>query len=202
MARDTKTYQQFLDRFQRLCGVDLLSDDEKEFALQFFNRNLRFIYRAYEWPFLCPVEERTPDGSDVIAWAQGGETVIGEVLECWETDPLGDSVPRTVPYNLTPDGIQLFSDYSFDPTYVWFRPRLTECDGSVGYTFPYDFFEYVCHASFADWLASNEQTANSGFQRGLAEQIMLEEIDTWSRQQKTKSLRKTLKTHGTQQTRN
>jgi len=202
MARDTKTYQEYLDRFQRLAGIDLLSDDEKEFALAFFNRNLRFIYRAYEWPFLCPVEERSPDSDDVIVWAQVGETVIGEVLECWRDDPFSNVVPRAVPYNLTPDGIQFSGELVYDPTYVWLRPRLTECTGTVGYTFPYDFFEYVCHASFADWLGSNEQIANGAFQRNVAEQIMVDEIEQWSRQQKIKSLRNTTRTHGTQQQRN
>jgi len=201
MARDTKTYQDYLDRFQRLCGIDTLSDDEKEFALQFFNRNLRFIYRAFDWPFVCLVEDRTPDADDQIDWAQAGETIIGEVMECWRDDPFGNSVPRTVPYNLTADGIQLYANASYDPTYVQFRTRLTECTGTVGYTFPYDFMEYVCHASYADWLASNEQTANSGFQRNVAEQILLDEIEQWTRQQKNQSLRGNTRTHGTEQVR-
>ena len=201
MARDTKTYQQFLDRYQRLCGIDTLSDDEKEFALQFFNRNLRLAWQAYEWPFNCYVEDRTPDVNDLIEWAQTSETVIGEVFECWRDDPFGNSVPRAVPYNLTADGIQLYANSSYDPTYVWFRERLVECDGTLTYELPYDLFEYVCHASYADWLASNEQTQNSAFQRGVAEQILLDEIEKWSRQQKNQSLRQTIKTHGTEQLR-
>ena len=201
MARDTKTYQNYLDRYQRLAGVDTLSDDEKEFALQFFNRNLRFIYRAYDWPFTCKVEQRTPDAAYQIDWAQAGETVMGEVLECWKDDPFGNVTPRALPYNLTGDGIQLYAAGSPDPTYVWFRPRLVECTGDVAYTIDYDFFEYVAHASYADWLASNEQTANSAFQRGIAEQILTDEIEQWSRQQRSQSLRGNTRTHGTEQTR-
>lgn len=201
MPRDTKTYSEFLDRYQRLCGIDTLSDDEKEFALQFFNRNLRFIWQQYEWPFTCLVEERTPDTDNIIEWDQAGETVIGEVLECWRDDPFGNSLPRAVPFYLTADGIQFTEGAAYDPTYVWFRERLTECTGTLSYELPYDFFEYVCHASYADWLASNEQTQNSAFQRGVAEQLMLDEIEKWSRQQRLKSLRSTIRTHGTEQLR-
>lgn len=201
MARDTQTYQSYLDRYQRLCGIDTLSDDEKEFALQYFNRNLRFIYRAYDWPYLLLVEERTPDADNQIDWAQGGETVIGEVMECWRDDPFGNSVPRAVPYNLTADGIQFYSNAVYDPTYVQFRTRLTECTGDVAYTYPYDFHEYVCQASSADWLCGNEQEANGMVRRKVAEEILLDEIEQWSRQQKNQSLRGNTRTHGTEQSR-
>ena len=201
MARDTKTFQQYLDTVQRLCGIDTLSTDETEFFTVFFDRNLQFIWQQYDWPFICPVESRTPDGNDVIEWAQATETVIGEVLECWKDDPFGNVVPRAVPYRLTGDGIQLFANSSYDPTYVWFRERLAASAGSPAFTFPYDFFQYVCHASYADWLASNDQTQNSAYQRGVAEQLMMDAIEIWSRQQRHTSLRSTIKTHGTEQLR-
>jgi len=202
MARDTKTFQQYLDTVQRLCGIDVLSTDETEFFTAFFDRNLQFIWQQYDWPFVCAVESRTPDSNDVIEWAQPTKTVIGEVLECWRDDPFGNVVPRSIPYRLTGDGIQFFSGASYDPTYVWFRTRLALSAGNVAYTFPYDFFQYVCHAGYADWLASNEQTQNSAFQRGVAEQLMLDAIEIWSRQQRQTSLRSSTKTHGTEQSRN
>ena len=201
MARDTKTYANFLSDYQRLCGIDTLSDDEKEFALSYFNRNHRFIARAYDWPFLCLVEERTPDADDQIDWAQAGETVIGEVMECWRDDPFGNGTPRPVPYHLTADGIQLYANASYDPTYVQFRTRVTDCTGEVGYTYPYDFHAYIVQASYADWLSGNEQIANGAFYRNMAQEILLDEIDQWNRQQKQQSLRGNTRTHGTEQTR-
>lgn len=69
-------------------------------------------------------------------------------------------------------------------------------------TIPYDLMEYVVAASAGDLLLSNGQN-DRGFQlRGEAQNILLNEVEKYTRQQSYRPLRRTFFTHGTEQLRN
>jgi hypothetical protein len=129
MAR-TRTYAEALSRYQRIAGIDVLSDDESEFFNAYFNRNIRRAWDAYEWPTLCLIEERTANASNVIAYEQSGETEIGDVFGVYRTDPFGASTAKQIGYQLTADGIQFWDVDVPDPVYVYFRKACPDYAGS------------------------------------------------------------------------
>jgi hypothetical protein len=69
-------------------------------------------------------------------------------------------------------------------------------------TIPYDLMEYVVAASCGDLLLANGQN-DRGFQlRNEAQNILLNEVEKYERQQSYQPLRRTFFTHGTEQLRN
>lgn len=162
MAIRSKTYAQLLERYQRLTGSDLLTSEDEAFASAFLGRNLRFGYEAYEWPFACLVEERTPDADNLISFTQSGETPIGEVFACFRDDPFGNVNPRQVGYILTADGIQFQAQNAYDPTYVYFRRRIPEFEGgnySSGTTYAAGDVAY--YATTGDYYTALQSTTGN-----------------------------------------
>lgn len=202
MAR-TRTYADLLERYRTLCGVDDLSTAEEALAQSYFGRNLRFAWDTEKWPSVCQVEGRTANASNVIEYEQAGETEIGDVFACYDANPLSSTGANEVPYALTADGILLTGVTIYDPTYVYFRERCPTPASAAwaATTIPYELFEYVAQASYADWLTSNEQAATGMAMRNMADEALLHELDKLARQQRFLPPTRTFYTHGTEQSR-
>jgi len=80
-----------------------------------------------DWPELCRVESRTVQGDDTtgyyIAYAQPGQTAMGEVFSVLRDNPNTHVAPREVGYTLLGDAIR-FPQSTDLPTTVWVRYRL------------------------------------------------------------------------------
>lgn len=131
MAYRTETYARFLDRYQQLAGIVTMDATQTATAQQFFNRNMRKAWEAYEWPWSLVMEARTP-ASGIIAWEQSGETPIAEVFGVYTDNPFTASNWSPVSYTLTVDGIQLVGPNA--PTgavYVHYRSRVPLYTGAA-----------------------------------------------------------------------
>lgn len=127
----TVAYSDYLKRLCAMLGIvydDILTTDET-WMRQMFNRHMRFAWESYRWPELCPIESRTADVNNVVSLTQASETEIGEVIQCWRDDPFATSLPRTIPFLITSDGIQFLDGAVYDPTYIYFRKRKPNYDG-------------------------------------------------------------------------
>lgn len=131
MAYRTETYARFLDRYQQLAGIVTMDATQIATAQQFFNRNMRKAWEAYEWPWSLVMEARTPS-SGIIAWEQSSETPIAEVFGVYTDNPFTASNWSPVSYTLTVDGIQLVGPNA--PTgavYVHYRSRVPLYTGAA-----------------------------------------------------------------------
>lgn len=198
MAR-TKTYAQFLARFQRLVGIDSLTDDDKEFALEYFNKNARYAYESFLWPETCTIDSRTPSSNRIAL--DGQAPYIGQVINVWDNDPFGSGSVSEVPYVLVSGGIQFYSGNVPDAPYIYFQERFTESTGDEADTLIYPLFEYVCKASAGDWLISQDQYADGRAMIADAEELLTLEIENYTQKQGQPFLRSVFKTHGTEQSR-
>lgn len=124
----TEPYSKYLSRMAALSGVDSLQLVEEQQFLEYFQSNIRRAWEMFEWPELCPVEERIPDDSGVIPFACTGETEIGEVFAVYPQDPRQTPPPCDIDFYLTPDGLQLIGGIT-SPVWVYFRRRVPDYSG-------------------------------------------------------------------------
>ena len=236
MAQRIETYARFLDRYQQLTGIETMTAGQIATAQQFFNRNMRKAWEAYEWPFSVVMESRTP-ASDKVIWEESGETPISEVFGVYTDNPYTASSWRAASYTLTVDGIQLIGPNAPTPVYVHYRSRVplytgAAYDAGTAYavgdqayyattgdfyiciatttgnaptdtskwtrlTVPYDLFEYVCAASASDLLLANGQERYKSV-KADANELLLDAIEKYSRQQNQVLPRNVIRTHGSQ----
>lgn len=125
----TAQYSRYLDRMKAITGADTLAASEETAFLQYFQRNIRYAWESFNWPELCPTEERSPDGDGIVALEGGGESDIGEVFEVYDADPDSSASFSTLGWILTPDGIRIVAYAGTDPVFVSFRQRIPEYEG-------------------------------------------------------------------------
>ncbi len=127
----TAKYSDFLAKMQAFSGVESLLAVEESHFLQYFNTNLRYAWEAYEWPELCPTEERFPDSSGVIALDGTGQTEIGEVFGVYDANPLLSAGANEVSWVLTADGIQLTGSDLTSSVWVYYKKRMPAFEGEA-----------------------------------------------------------------------
>lgn len=127
----TAKYSDYLARMQAFSGVESLLAVEESHFLQYFNTNIRQAWESYEWPELCPTEQRYPDSSGVIALDNTGQTDIGEVFGVYDANPLLSAGANEVDWVLTADGIQLTGTDITSAVWVYFKRRVPVYEGAA-----------------------------------------------------------------------
>ena len=127
----TAKYSDYLSRMQAFAGVESLLAVEETHFLQYFNTNLRYIWETFEWPEICPTEQRFPDSSGVIELENTGGTEIGEVFAVHNANPLLAAGAGEVSWVLTSDGIQLTGTDLTSAVWVHFKERCPALSGAA-----------------------------------------------------------------------
>lgn len=132
MSNRTKTFAQFLTRYQRLTGTENIADATNlAVATVAFSSAMRSGWEAYNWPWSTLVEERTLDVDNLIAYDQAGEYPIAEVFAVYSDDPQGSSTWGYLAPTLTADGL-LFGGSDIPATaYVYYRRDCPEYYGDA-----------------------------------------------------------------------
>ena len=75
------------------------------------------------WGTTCFLSQSYVPASYYIPWAQLGEQAIDAVLNVWSNDPGGTFLQRNVPYNITPNGVELIGPSGSGYYYLYYRPQ-------------------------------------------------------------------------------
>ena len=126
--------------------------------------------------------------ANVMAYVKLG-TSIAEIFRITDRDPYGSTTPSDLQFRMIYEGSS--SEYglaalenrsSTAPVWVHYRkPFVDHATNSI--SFPQEIGEYATYGAYADWLAANGQTDKSNNVLGLAEQLILTELDKLERQQ-------------------
>lgn len=127
----TAKYWDYLSRMQAFAGVESLLAVEEAHFLQYFNSNLRYIWETFEWPEICPTEQRFPNASGVLELDNTGETEIGEVFAIYSANPLLAAGASEVSWVLTSDGAQLTGTDLSSAVWVYFKERCPVFSGAA-----------------------------------------------------------------------
>jgi hypothetical protein len=140
--------------------LDLPTDLARAYV-SFINAWVRRLYPNFDWPEWTLIEQRTPDASHYVDFAQAGKNVIGQVMKVYLVDPSTVQAISDIPFKLNASGIHVGFNHGTNvwikyikaaPAYTWAPYSSTATYAKDGLT--YDPTSGNCYLSL--------QNANTG----------------------------------------
>lgn len=178
----TKNYTtDLLPLVKALCGVEF-SGIELPRIRAMVNRRAKRAYRAsnYWTRYLKIAEERTVT-NNVIPYAQSGLDSIDTFLRVHRQNPYQTAAVQEYDIMVTASGAQLIAG-NLAPTSAWvtYKRQFTDTygDGTGGTTttIPDEWFEYLAHGTYADFLRAEGQQDKSALADAEANEILQDEL--------------------------
>ena len=134
---------------------------------------------------------------------------IGEFIRFHRSKPFFNDSSVEYQFSTQSDGAHIFNLISSTDTIVWctYKKQLTlltdlDTDGSNSRTeIPLEFFYFMAHGTYADFLRLDGQTEKALMEERVAEGYMSEELDNPSHTANNNTVGQRIRTHVSQQSR-
>ena len=140
---------------------------------------------------------------------------IGEFIRIFREQPFLNQSSAEYEFNVQSDGAHVFNIISTDDSqvFVTYKKRITtnddgnplttlDTDGTAGTKeVPQEFFYYMAHATYADFLRMDGQHQKAAFEDQIAENYLGEEMDNPQQVANNNTIGKRFRTHVSQQSR-
>lgn len=176
----TKSYSELYSLIQSLCGV-IFADIEKPRIRSLVNRRAERAYRASNyWTRFLHIGEERDVVSNVISFTQTGSDSIDTFLRIFKQQPYQSSSVQEFDFMVTSVGAALVAG-SLDPTSAWvtYKARLEDTYGDQTgdtTTVPKEWFEYIAHGTYADYLRAEGQQEKAAVADAEAIDILTDEL--------------------------
>jgi hypothetical protein len=176
----TKNYSELYSLIQSLCGV-IFADIEKPRIRSLVNRRAERAYRASNyWTRFLHIGEERDVVSNVISFTQTGSDSIDTFLRIFKQQPYQSSSVQEFDFMVTSVGATLVAG-SLDPTSAWvtYKARLEDTYGDQTgdtTTVPKEWFEYIAHGTYADYLRAEGQQEKAAVADAEAIDILTDEL--------------------------
>lgn len=178
-----RTYSDLLSLIQSLAGVSSFTDDEKPQILNFVNRR---AFEAYNispiWPrYLVVSEERTISSDNLIPYTQTSKNEISEFIRIHRKRAFLNNSAYEYDFFVDSNGANILNIVTSDATsaFVTYKKPLTLFT-QTSEDIPAEFFYFIGHAAYADFLRMDGQHSKAISEEQLAKEYLdleLEKID-------------------------
>lgn len=178
-----KSYTDLKALIQALAGVSSFTSEEESKILSFVNRRAAEAYNlSPSWArYLVISEERTLTSGNVVPYTQASKNDIGEFIRIHRTQAFQKNSALEYDFYVDANGANILNitndnDTSAFVTYKKELPTFT-ADST---DFPLEFFYFVAHAAYADFLRMDGQHGKALTEEQLAQNFLdieLEKID-------------------------
>lgn len=176
----TRTYDDLYDLIQALCGVTFASIEEARIRA-LVNRRATRAYKAtnYWTRFIVIGEERAVvDG--VVPYDEAGLQSVDSFLRIFSAKPYATTTYGEYQFTVAPNGASVISGTSTPAVaYVTYKAQLQDRYGNTsGFvsTIPSEWFEYLAHGTYADYLRAEGQQEKAALADQEANDILLDEL--------------------------
>lgn len=173
----SRTHADLISLVQGLCGVTFASIELPRINA-LINRRASKAYRAsnYWQRFLHVGEERTVT-SDVIGYTEGVLDDIGVFLRIHRTAPFASASAQEFSFMVTADGAKLVAG-SLAPTsaFVTYKEAFTPAYTAASEDIPGEWFDYLAHGTYADFLRSEGQQEKAVIADAEAADLLTDEL--------------------------
>ena len=176
----TRTYAELYDLVQSLCGVQFASIEQARIK-NFINRRATRAYRAspYWTRFLVVGEERAVSSS-VIPFTESGLSDIDTFIRIHTDKPYVANTVQDYDFHVGGTGATLVCG-SLNPTSAWVTYQAAKPDtyGTANgdeQNIPSEWFEYMAHGAYADFLRAEGQQEKAALADQEAGEILVEEM--------------------------
>ena len=178
-----KSYTDLKALIQALAGVSSFTTEEDSKILSFVNRRAAEAYNlSPSWArYLVISEERTLTSGNVVPYTEASKEDIGEFIRIHRTQAFQKNSALEYDFYVDANGANILNitndnDTSAFVTYKKELPTFT----ADSEDFPLEFFHFVAHASYADFLRMDGQHGKALTEEQIAKNyldIELEKID-------------------------
>jgi hypothetical protein len=178
-----ESYTNLKALIQALAGVSSFTTEEDSKILSFVNRRAAEAYNlSPSWArYLVISEERTLTSGNVVPYTEASKNDIGEFIRIHRTQAFQKNSALEYDFYVDANGANIFNitndnDLTAFVTYKKELPTFTENSED----FPLEFFHFVAHASYADFLRMDGQHGKALTEEEIAKNylaIELEKID-------------------------
>lgn len=177
---ETKTYTELLALIQGLCGVTFATSELPRIQALVNRRALRAYRASNYWTRFLTVGEERAVTSSIIPYAEGVLDPIDTFLSIHRTAPHVTTDSQEFKFFVTSAGATLVcGDLNPSSAWVTYKSRLADNYGSGGTdeaNIPKEWFAYLAHGVYADFLRSEGQQEKSALADLEATDILTDEL--------------------------
>lgn len=176
-----RTYSELFNLIKSLAGVNEFTTEETNYIRDFANRR---FYEAFEvtetWPRYLVVGEARTATNGVVPVAEGSKATIGQFLRIHRDKPFQRNSEREYDFYVDFSGAHIINqaggtDQTGD-VYVTYKRQFTPVLGYASQpnvqSVPQEFFYYIAHTSYADFLRMDGQVEKALIEEQVGEKYL------------------------------
>ena len=176
----TKTYAELFALIQALCGVVFASIETPRIKALINRRALRAYRSSNYWTRFLKIGEERVVSSSVIPYSEGSLSSIDTFLRVYKQAPYIASSVQEYDIMVTSAGATLIcGDLNPSEAFVTYKAQLSDTygDGSGEVsTIPAEWYQYIAHGTYADYLRAEGQQEKSVIADQEAEMLLQDEL--------------------------
>jgi len=176
----TKTYAELFALIQALCGVVFASIETPRIKALINRRAMRAYRASNYWTRFLKIGEERVISNSVIPYSESGLSSIDTFLRVYKQAPYISSSVQEYDIMVTASGATLVSgDLNPTEAFVTYKAQLTDTygDGSgESTTIPAEWYQYMAHGTYADYLRAEGQQEKSVIADQEAELLLQDEL--------------------------
>ena len=176
----TKTYAELFALIQALCGVVFASIETPRIKALINRRALRAYRSSNYWTRFLKIGEERAVASSVIPYSEGSLSSIDTFLRVYKQAPYIASSVQEYDIMVTSAGATLVcGDLNPSEAYVTYKAQLTDTYGDGGgeqAAIPAEWYQYMAHGTYADYLRAEGQQEKSVIADQEAEMLLQDEM--------------------------
>lgn len=200
----TRTYTQLFDLIKALSGVNAFTTEEQAYVLAFVNRRALEAYNECAvWPRYLVVGEQRTLSSNLVPWAQTGLDTIEEIIRVHRTQPFLKNSSLEYEFYVDVDGAHMLNLSTSDTTsvYVTYKKQWEGPYTTATTTIPLEWFHWIAHASYADFLRMDGQTEKALTEELVARKYLDLELERVEHRMNNSTINKRISTYINRQAR-
>lgn len=176
----TKTYAELFALIQALCGVVFASIETPRIKALINRRALRAYRSSNYWTRFLKIGEERAVASSVIPYSEGSLSSIDTFLRVYKQAPYIASSVQEYDIMVTSAGATLVcGDLNPSEAYVTYKAQLVDTYGDGGgevSAIPAEWYQYMAHGTYADYLRAEGQQEKSVIADQEAEMLLQDEM--------------------------
>ena len=176
----TKTYAELFALIQALCGVVFASIETPRIKALINRRALRAYRSSNYWTRFLKIGEERAVASSVIPYSEGSLSSIDTFLRVYKQAPYVASSVQEYDIMVTSAGATLVcGDLNPSEAYVTYKAQLVDTYGDSGgeqTAIPAEWYQYMAHGTYADYLRAEGQQEKSVIADQEAEMLLQDEM--------------------------
>jgi len=199
-----KSYTDLYNLIVALSGVGSFTTEEKNNILQFVNRRAFEAYRASpSWPRYAVIgEERTVSSDGLVPYVESGLDNISDFQRIYRTQPFNRESALEYEFYVDSNGAKVLNLIANDSGKVFVNyqkelPVFTEDSEDI----PQEFFFFLGHAAYADFLRMDGQHNKSMQEEQIAGTYLALELEKIDLRSNNNTINKKFSTYVNRQSR-